>query len=54
LTADIWQKKYYLMTTQYGYKKDSWEAETTPKAEAFWEFSDPADAIQWLDRRGKL
>jgi LmbE family N-acetylglucosaminyl deacetylase len=53
LTVNTWQKKYELMTKQYGYKKNSWEAETTPKAEAFWEFSDPADAMKWLDRRGK-
>jgi LmbE family N-acetylglucosaminyl deacetylase len=38
LSESIWLKKYNLMTQTYGFKKDSWEAKTTPKAEAFWVF----------------
>lgn len=38
LPKAIWLKKYDLMTQTYGFKKDSWEAKTTPKAEAFWVF----------------
>ena len=38
LSEPIWLKKYDLMTKTYGFKKDSWEARTTPKAEAFWMF----------------
>jgi LmbE family N-acetylglucosaminyl deacetylase len=38
LSEPIWLKKYDLMTQTYGFKKDSWEAKTTPKAEAFWVF----------------
>ncbi len=38
LSESIWLKKYDLMTQMYGFKKDNWEAQTTPKAEAFWIF----------------
>lgn len=38
LPEQIWLKKYDLMTQTYGFKKDSWEARTTPKVEAFWIF----------------
>ena len=38
LPKSIWLKKYDLMTQTYGFKKDSWEAQTTPKIEAFWVF----------------
>jgi LmbE family N-acetylglucosaminyl deacetylase len=38
LPEPIWLKKYDLITQMYGFKKDSWEAKTTPKAEAFWVF----------------
>ena len=38
LSESIWLQKYDLMTKTYGFKKDSWEARTTPKAEAFWMF----------------
>ena len=38
LPAPIWLKKYALITQTYGFKKDSWEAQTTPKVEAFWVF----------------
>ena len=36
LANDIWQQKYNLITETYGFEKDSWEAKTTPRAEAFW------------------
>lgn len=39
----IWQKKYRLITETYGYGKESWEARTTPHAEAFWKFAKPSD-----------
>ena len=48
LTKQIWQKKYSIITETYGFEKSSFEAETTPKAEAFWKFTDPDDAIKWL------
>jgi hypothetical protein len=38
LSESIWLKKYNLIIENYGFKKDSWEAKTTPKAEGFWVF----------------
>ncbi len=38
LPEPIWLEKYNLVTTTYGFEKGSWEARTTPKAEAFWVF----------------
>ena len=34
----IWQQKYKMITQIYGFNKDSFEARTTPKQEAFWQF----------------
>jgi hypothetical protein len=48
LTNRVWQRKYSIITETYGYKKDSWEAETTPKTEAFYPFTDPDDAKKWI------
>jgi len=53
LPALIWQKKYGIITKTYGFETGSWEAKTTPKAEAFWQFSDSEHAIDWLDAGGK-
>jgi LmbE family N-acetylglucosaminyl deacetylase len=48
LPEKIWERKYNIITKQFGFEKDSWEAETTPKAEAFWKFTDPREAKQWI------
>ncbi len=40
LTESIWQQKYNLITQTYGFEEHSWEAETTPLSEAFWQFKD--------------
>ena len=48
LEKEIWQRKYALMTNTYGFREDSWEAVTTPLAEAFWCFHHPQEALQWL------
>ena len=54
LTKEIWQKKYSFITEIYGFDKESWEAETTPKAEAFQQFPDPELAKKWLNNKGHL
>ncbi len=36
LTDEIWQKKYNIITKIYGFDKNSFEAKTTPRKEAFW------------------
>ena len=38
LSKQIWLKKYNIITKTYGFNKNSWEAETTPLSEAFWQF----------------
>ena len=38
LTGSIWVEKRRLITDVYGYKADSWEAQTTPREEGFWCF----------------
>ncbi len=50
LTEPIWKEKFNIITETYGFSKDSWEARATPLAEAFWQFSNPEDAIRWLDK----
>jgi len=45
LSDKIWNVKYKLMTETYGFDKDSWEAKTTPKTEAFWQFRNPREAF---------
>ena len=47
----IWQKKYDIITTIYGFQEHGFEAETTPRAEAFWQFTDPVEARRWLEKK---
>jgi LmbE family N-acetylglucosaminyl deacetylase len=51
LCEDIWRKKYDIITTTYGFPPHGFEAETTPRAEAFWHFADPDQAQQWLTKK---
>ncbi len=53
LTENIWTRKYNLITETYGFKKNSWEAKTTPHAEAFWQFTDQLNAKCWLTQYDK-
>jgi LmbE family N-acetylglucosaminyl deacetylase len=41
LSKQIWKQKYCLITETYGFEKRSFEAETTPRQEAFHSFTDP-------------
>jgi len=50
LTNRIWLRKYSLITETYGFEKESFEAETTPKSEAFWQFINSYDAKKWLNQ----
>ena len=45
LTNRIWLRKYRIITETYGFEKGGFEAETTPRAESFWQFNDPRDAV---------
>lgn len=49
----IWRCKYNIITNTYGFIKDSWEAETTPKIEAFYNFLNKDHARSWLFKLNK-
>jgi LmbE family N-acetylglucosaminyl deacetylase len=51
LPEEIWQKKYSMITSTYGFEKNGFEAKTTPRAEAFWKFTNSLDAQQWLNKK---
>ena len=48
LPERIWKKKYQIITKIYGFNPDSFEAMTTPRAEAFWQFLEPWNAREWI------
>lgn len=50
LTKRTWLRKYNIITKTYGFEKESWEAKTTPVAEAFWHFTHPFIAKKWMDQ----
>jgi len=52
LTKRIWLRKYSIITEIYGFEKNSWEAETTPRTESFWQFSNSYNARKWLINGG--
>ncbi len=54
LPERTWQRKYRIITEIYGFSQNSFEAETTPRAESFWQFNNSSDAQEWLDRGGGL
>jgi len=51
LTDAIWQEKYRIITEVYGFDKRSWEAQTTPKQEAFWRFRTQDDITIWIEQQ---
>lgn len=54
LTKRIWLRKYSIITETYGFEKSSFEAETTPRTESFWRFTNSCDANKWLNNGGVL
>jgi len=48
LRGHIWEKKYDIITAIYGFDKNSWEARTTPRNEAFHQFFTAAAANAWV------
>jgi LmbE family N-acetylglucosaminyl deacetylase len=48
ITKRIWLRKYRIITETYGFEKGGFEAETTPRTESFWQFTDPSVAKKWL------
>ncbi|MBN1597776.1 MAG: PIG-L family deacetylase [Bacteroidales bacterium] len=53
LTKNIWLRKYHIITDTYGFQNTSYEARTTPKAEAFWQLTNSYDTMNWLNQSGK-
>ncbi len=53
LAPEIWTRKYDIITTIYGFAVESWEAQTTPKTEAFWTFSSSEGVEQHIHERSK-
>ena len=54
LSEAVWREKHDLITECYGFAPESWEARTSPRAEAFWNFDNPQDALAWIEEHGVL
>jgi len=54
LTDETLQQKYNMINTEYNFSEDSWEARTTPNAEAFWRFTNSLDAMNRLTKEQSL
>jgi len=54
LSEKIWKKKYSLITETFGFNKNSWEAQTTPKEESFRKYTNSVDAMHWTKKGGNL
>ncbi len=52
LKKRIWLRKYSILRETYGFKKESWEVQTAPRDEAFWQFTHPFLARKWLNNGG--
>ena len=50
LPEPIWLRKQRLITDGYGFEMQSWEARVTPRTEAFWRVTSPADALARIPR----
>jgi LmbE family N-acetylglucosaminyl deacetylase len=48
LPHHIWEAKYNIITNIYGFDTNSWEAQSTPKEEAYWQFFNADQANEWL------
>ena len=54
LSSEIWHKKYRIITRVYGFSPHSWEAQVTPRVEAFWCFDSPAELGGWWPASSQL
>lgn len=52
LATSLWERKRAIITDVYGFDAGSWEAQATPREEAFWSFDSKAALSHWLARRG--
>lgn len=52
IPEDIWQQKYDIITGIYGFERESFEAKSTPREEAFWRFKSGVEVRKRLSKRG--
>lgn len=52
LDQSVWQAKRDVMEHLYGFAPGSWEVQTTPRVEAFWEFRGTGAYQEWLNTQG--
>lgn len=52
LSNRVWLRKYNIIREIYGFEEDSWEAKTTSREEAFWQFTNSLKAKTWLKNGG--
>jgi LmbE family N-acetylglucosaminyl deacetylase len=48
LPHHVWEQKCSIIKNTYGFSPNSWEANATPKEEAFWQFFNADQANSWL------
>jgi LmbE family N-acetylglucosaminyl deacetylase len=51
LSLDLWERKYQLITQDYGFAEASWEARATPRSEGFFRVTTPDRATSLLEQR---
>jgi LmbE family N-acetylglucosaminyl deacetylase len=54
LTKRIWLRKYSIITETYGFEKGGIEAQTTSRAESFWQFTNSHDAKKLISNQHVL
>lgn len=47
LPTPLWQEKHRIVTGLYGFGAESWEAQATPRSEAFWRFDSVSAFDAW-------
>jgi LmbE family N-acetylglucosaminyl deacetylase len=48
LDGRLWEEKAAIIQHAYGFERDSWESQTTPRVEAFWCFDNAGQYRAWL------
>ena len=51
LSLDVWEQKHRLITQDYGFAEQSWEARVTPRSEGFFRVMTAERATAWLEER---
>jgi LmbE family N-acetylglucosaminyl deacetylase len=54
LTKRIWLRKYSIITETYGFESNSFEAQTAPRAESFWQYNNPFEARKLIKINGEV